>query len=534
MAGIVGVLVGYGAVLSSHLALFGLTGRLWAATTQSITLVVALASLVLAYRGRVRPAALLVLATVWVELHSDLPLVGIEPTAAVPLPALISAAGMLLGGRAAFGLAALTSATVAAGAALSGWTGGPGFGSQDSLYLWIVLAASMFASAFLIRFGLEALGGVIAAAEASEQRLTGLIENAPDGIVSVDQEGRIVSVNPAAQALLGVARPGLQGRPILEVLETACADEVEHGKVAQLFTGGDGGETSVAFRGDASQDVMVDVVVGALPGVHGPGGLQVTLRDISAQRRSWETERLLRAQLEHAQRLEAVGRLAGGVAHEFNNLLTVVGGSAELLLMDSRGGEAELAREIIDAKTRGAQLTRQLLAFARKEIVQPARLEPAAVVREIEPLLRRFVTERHSFSLALDEGLPGIVADRAQVEQVLVNLVVNAKDAMPGPGRLVVGMAGPGSVLRWSGVPPWEVPDGFVEFWVEDTGTGMDPDTAARAFEPFFTTKARGEGTGLGLATVHGIVSQNGGTLSILSRPEAGTRVCVRWPVAAD
>jgi len=285
------------------------------------------------------------------------------------------------------------------------------------------------------------------------------------------------------------------------------------------------------MRGEGDSLLWVDMQVSPVPWADGSMGLQVTLRDITEQERAAESERALRAQLEHSQRLEAVGRLAGGVAHEFNNLLTVVGGAAELLMDDAEDSQAVLAAEILAAKLRGSALTRQLLAFARKETVQRRRLDLTDVVRELEPLLARFVSGSADLKLDLASAPVAVDADQGQMELVLVNLLVNAKDAMEDRGEVTVGLGVPGQARTFRD-RSWVVPSGFVELWVEDTGSGMDEETLDRLFEPFFTTKSGGEGTGLGLATVHGIVTQNGGSIEVMSDLGRGSVFLVRWPAA--
>ncbi|RMH17341.1 MAG: PAS domain-containing sensor histidine kinase [Gemmatimonadetes bacterium] len=242
--------------------------------------------------------------------------------------------------------------------------------------------------------------------------------------------------------------------------------------------------------------------------------------DVSERTQARDEQKRLLAQLQHAQKMEAVGQLAGGIAHDFNNLLTVIGGSAEALLYEAEGEVRELALEIRDAQERGAALTRQLLAFARRGVVQPALLSLSEVAGEVRPLVRRLVGERIDLRVVTRGDAP-VVADRGQIEQVILNLVANARDAMPDGGTVEIHVDGRVSA------------DGFVSLEVVDSGEGMDPEVVRRACEPFFTTKRRGRGTGLGLSTVHGIVSQNGGSLEIDSDPGRGTTVRVLWPRAS-
>ena len=237
-------------------------------------------------------------------------------------------------------------------------------------------------------------------------------------------------------------------------------------------------------------------------------------------------------QLRRAQRLESVGRLAGGVAHDFNNLLTVVTACVDML-EGHFDGDAELpqmTRPIKAAAERGATLTRQLLAFARKQVVQPRVVDPNERVREGHELLQRLIGEDVELDLELAGDAWTIKIDPGQLEQVLVNLAINARDAMPSGGRLTiesrnVRLTGPSRTIGRS------VPDGdWVLITVDDTGTGISAEALPFIFEPFFTTKAPGEGTGLGLATCFGIVRQAGGSIEVDSRPGQGTRFHVLLP----
>ena len=241
-------------------------------------------------------------------------------------------------------------------------------------------------------------------------------------------------------------------------------------------------------------------------------------------------------QLRQAQKMEAIGQLAGGVAHDFNNLLTVINVHTDMLLLqlDQRDPIRADIEEVARAAARAASLTRQLLAFSRKGVVQPQVLDLARVVEGVEPMLRRLIGEDVEFETRVNGSIDPVLADESEIEQVLINLVVNARDAMPQGGLLKVEVsnvmvddelcarhpslhAGPSVMLR-----------------VSDSGMGMTSETMARAFEPFFTTKERGRGTGLGLATVYGIVKQANGVITVDSAPGSGTTFCVYLPVASD
>jgi PAS domain S-box-containing protein len=244
--------------------------------------------------------------------------------------------------------------------------------------------------------------------------------------------------------------------------------------------------------------------------------------------------RVLEEQLAQAQKLQSIGRLAGGVAHDFNNLLTAILGNAELALMDLPGYHParESVTEIVKAAERAASLTRQLLSFARKQILEPVPLDLSSVVAGSIVMLRRLLGEDVEIMAELDDGLDIVEADPGQIQQLLVNLTVNARDAMPGGGRLVIETANLTVGEEYRAVHPDVSPGRYVTLGVTDTGVGMGDDVLAHLFEPFFTTKRQGEGTGLGLATCHGIVHANGGRIWVHSEVGRGTTVTILLPVA--
>ena len=240
----------------------------------------------------------------------------------------------------------------------------------------------------------------------------------------------------------------------------------------------------------------------------------------------------LELQLRHAQKMEAVGRLAGGVAHDFNNLLTAIRSYADLLLADTPEWDPKRADllEIRKASERAAALTTQLLAFSRKQMLQPRVLDTALVLADLRGMLDRLLTEDVTLSVDVAPDVWAVKVDRGQLEQVIVNLAVNAKDAMPYGGN--IRLAAMNSTLEHPvATRHGEVPAGqYVAISVTDTGVGMDVRTQAQVFEPFFTTKPIGQGTGLGLATVHGIVSQSGGYVTVESEVSKGTTFTVFLP----
>jgi hypothetical protein len=240
----------------------------------------------------------------------------------------------------------------------------------------------------------------------------------------------------------------------------------------------------------------------------------------------------LEEQFRHAQKMEAVGRLAGGVAHDFNNLLMVINGFSDLLLekLDACDPFHEQVTEIRNAGQRAAEITRQLLVFSRKTITQAKVLDLNRVVGDVEKMLRRLIGEDLSLTIVLSPELGRVMADPSQVAQVLMNLAVNSRDAMPNGGNLTIGTANIDIDETKEGVPS-EVETGhYVQLSVRDSGTGMDAETRAHLFEPFFTTKKTGEGTGLGLATVYGVVQQAGGFILVDSEPGRGTTFKVYLP----
>jgi hypothetical protein len=246
--------------------------------------------------------------------------------------------------------------------------------------------------------------------------------------------------------------------------------------------------------------------------------------------RAEEQKRAVQARLDETNRLDSVGRLAGGVAHDFNNHLTVIGGSAEMLLGESASDTEELALSILEAKSRATELTKGPLMFARRQMISPQELAIDQVVVDCEPLLKSLVGDRVRLEI-LAEPTPLVMADRSQIEQCLVNLLANAKDALGSGGVALVYTAAAGAVSQSKYGKAQIVPEGFVELRVEDDGSGMDEITMCQAFEPFFSAGPFGERTGLGLSMVHGVVTQNGGEVLVESRKGVGTCVRIRWPV---
>jgi signal transduction histidine kinase/ActR/RegA family two-component response regulator len=278
---------------------------------------------------------------------------------------------------------------------------------------------------------------------------------------------------------------------------------------------------------DASWRIFDGTMMNLLD-VPGVEGLVVNLRDVTEQA-------ALEGELRQAQKMESVGQLAGGVAHDFNNLLTVIIGRIDFLVGAPNIDEEQQADlgEIKKAAERAAGLTRQLLAFSRKQLLQPRVLDLNRTLDEFEPMLRRLIGEDIRIEIEHGYELGSVSADPGQLQQILMNLALNARDAMPSGGvirfRTANEIAGSGA-----GSPAMQIaPGDYVVLEVSDTGLGMDTATQARIFEPFFTTKGQGKGTGLGLSTVYGIVKQSGGGISVASTPDAGTVFRVYFPRTA-
>jgi len=285
-----------------------------------------------------------------------------------------------------------------------------------------------------------------------------------------------------------------------------------------VVSGSVGEDTAVAaMRAGATDYIMKDRLQRL------PAAVARALADAAVRHERGQLQR----DLARVQKLEAIGRLAGGVAHDFNNVLTAILGSVELLLLDAPPGVAtrEELEIIRDAALRAQDLIRQLLAFSARQVLQPAVIDLNGLVKNLGRMLRRLIGEDVALTTEPAADLGAVRADPGQVEQVLVNLAVNARDAMPEGGRLVIRTA------NVDVAEAGELPAGrYVLVEVTDTGLGMDAETLARVFEPFFTTKERGKGTGLGLATVYGIVRQSGGHVSVTSTPGAGAAFRIHLP----
>jgi PAS domain S-box-containing protein len=371
---------------------------------------------------------------------------------------------------------------------------------------------------------------------AAEKKFEQFLEFAPDAIVGVMPTGEIVLVNQQAETLFGYSRDELIGK-LVESLIPERFRQVHPDHRDAYFREprtrpmGAGVEL-YATRKDGTE-FPAEISLSSIDTEEGPLAT-VAVRDVSDRAES-ERERALLEQLHQAQRLESVGQLAGGIAHDFNNTLGVIINYAEFVADEQEPGSQALedVEEIRHAAERAAALTRQLLIFSRREVVQTEVLDLRKVIAGLENLLHKALGERVEMETHIAADLMAIEADPGQIEQVLVNLAVNARDAMPRGGRLLIEAGNAELDEEYTDLHPDTEPGHYVRLKVSDTGFGMDEETVRRAFEPFYTTKGKAVGTGLGLATVYGIVTGSGGRIDIYSEPGMGTTVKIHLPASS-
>ena len=368
------------------------------------------------------------------------------------------------------------------------------------------------------------------ASKESEARQGAILEAAHDAIITMDSQLNIREFNPAAEEMFGYTRLDILGRNVEELLPHAERSQQISALNQYIATGGgpfSGRQIELTgLRADGS-DVPLELTVARL-GSDNRAVLTGFLRDITERR-------ALEEQLRQSQKLEAIGRLAGGVAHDFNNILMSVMGAADLLLMQLTPDDAARCEvsEIKQSVNRGAGLTHQLLAFSRRQAVRPRIFALGDVVRGMETMLRRLIGPEIDIEIICAPEPLMVLADSGQTEQVVLNLVVNARDAMPHGGRVTVRV----EEVDEHGDPGVALVPGahghYARLSVSDTGTGIDEQTRAKLFEPFFTTKEQGKGTGLGLSIVYGIVKQSGGDISVMSEPGKGATFRIYLPIVA-
>jgi two-component system, cell cycle sensor histidine kinase and response regulator CckA len=514
------VLIGavIGAVTYLMLSTVNVLATGWGPTRYQLMLLAATVGCVLggvtAWRGRVFAGGVISMVAVGIEMHSSLVL---SPT--FPSPSLMATAALVVAG--CLLLKPRDSAVVALGTVVLAWPlvllspAVRASGVTGDVVFWLTSHAGVTIAVWaLVSLGFSIVDRAFLEVVRKERELSETIDRAPDGILVVDASDLVQVVNPAALRLLDLSREQCLGRSINAVLQVEAA---RTGNLALLQLG-DTGERPIGWtlgRADGQQREL-EITWRAMDG----GRRQLVLRNVSERQHAERVRREMELQLAHAQRLEAVGQLAGGIAHDFNNILTIVGASAEVLRAEMGDDRATpLLDEILAAQERGATLTRQLLAFARRDVVHPRVFDLSEQVLALRRLLQRVAGEQTRLSCDVESNCR-VRADIGQVEQALVNLVGNARDAMPNGGTCTL------SVVRVR----TDDGDTWVQLRVRDEGIGMDEATRARAFEPFFTTKPRGRGTGLGLAAVHGMVLQSGGRADIESTLGLGTVVLLDFP----
>jgi two-component system cell cycle sensor histidine kinase/response regulator CckA len=500
-----------------------------------------LAAMRLERRGRIRLASWVFLSGTWVVVTILVVLTGgFRSVVPVGYLAVTVAAGWLLGRRVALTAVGLSMAATLVMAlcetfgyrlprylparSLAGW-----------VFLWFAVAITVVpvnqmlrtlaASLELSRRKIEDLRRTEEALREGEEKYRELFEIMSDAVFLIDnQEGWLLEANATAVNLYGYHRQALLG-----MKNTDLSAEPGETRSATVT-----GRTFVPVRWHRKIDgtvFPVEITARHFTRNGRPVHIAV-IRDITARLKAEEERSRLEEQLRQSQRLESVGRLAGGVAHDFNNLLTVINGYADMTLGELAAEDPirPVLEEIRNAGQRAASLTQQLLAFSRKQMIEPRPMDLNAVVAESEKMLKRLVGEDIEFSTSLSPLPCPVMVDSGQIHQILMNLAVNARDAMPAGGSLRVETAHLDLGEEQARGCPDAAPGRYVRLAVADSGTGMDEDTLRRIFEPFFTTKRQGAGTGLGLSVVYGIVRQSGGWIQVNSRPGSGTTFEIYLP----
>jgi two-component system cell cycle sensor histidine kinase/response regulator CckA len=365
----------------------------------------------------------------------------------------------------------------------------------------------------------------------SEIRYRRLFEAAHDGILLLDvQTGAITDANPFLEELLDYSHTELVGKALWDI---GLLKDVEACKCAfqELSANRSIRYEDLPLQTKGGLTINVEFVSNVYR-VNGDEVIQCNIRDIRSRKKAEQSENRLR----QAQKMEAVGQLAGGMAHDFNNLLGVILGYCELLQGQVELSEStrKMIEEIHNAGTSAKNLTQRLLVFSRRQVVQPVALDLNESVTRTKKMLERLIGEDVKIVSVLRDDLGTIKADPDQVEQVLMNLAINSRDAMPRGGRIVIETANVEIDETFGRQYPAVDPGQYVRLTVSDTGTGMDLETQSHIFEPFFSTKPPGQGTGLGLSTVFGIVQQSGGVMSVYSEPGEGTTFKIYFPRCDD
>ena len=371
---------------------------------------------------------------------------------------------------------------------------------------------------------------------ASEQRFLTTLSSIGDAVVATDVDGYVTFVNPVAEQLTGWTRQEAEGRPVDEVVPIVREDDGE--MVVQpapdTLAGGDGAVVTapVLLRTRGGETRLVEHSVAPIADGPDVRGAVLVFRDVSQRRRQENAAREAEARLRDAQKLEAVGRLAGGVAHDVNNMMTVVTGYAELLLSQLAPDDPNrgLVEELKHAGDRTAGITRQLLSFSRHQIPRPTVAQVSDLLTDLEPLIAQVLPPRITLRRVDQRDRAQVRVDSSQFEQIILNLVLNARDAMPRGGTLTLETSVTSLEAGWTAEDGQLPPGEHVVVAVTDTGAGIAPEITERIFEPFFSTKADGQGTGLGLAVVRDMVRAAGGQVLVYSEPGHGSSFKLYFP----
>jgi two-component system, cell cycle sensor histidine kinase and response regulator CckA len=368
----------------------------------------------------------------------------------------------------------------------------------------------------------------------SEDKLQKLFNEAPVGYMELDAEGCITQVNLTELTMLGYTADEMLGQHVWKFIVEEEEAEARQAIEAKLSGSTPCGKTieRTYKRKDGTplpvmiEDVFIRDASERITGIH------ATIRDITERKRAEKEMADLQEQLRQSQKMEAIGQLAGGVSHDFNNLLTVIKGYCQLALLDLKENDPlwENIQEIQKAAQRAADLTRQLLAFSRRQILDLKVLDLNSLLKDTDKMLRRIIGEDIELAVLSSEDLGRVKIDSSQIEQVVFNLAVNARDAMPSGGRFTIETANVELDEEYARAHIGVIPGHYVRLSVSDTGVGMSPEVKEKVFEPFFTTKDKGKGTGLGLSTVYGIVNQSKGNIWIYSEPGHGTTFKIHLP----
>ena len=377
--------------------------------------------------------------------------------------------------------------------------------------------------------------------DAERQRIRLILQNAYDAFLAIGPDGRVTDWNAQAAKLFGWSEEEALGREAVELITAPEWRERWRGHFAVFMSRGEcallAGPSEIALADRHGRTLPVEIAVTALPSNGGYGAVAF-VRDIRPRKAQEERERQrqqrlveARTALERSQKLEAVGKLTGGVAHDFNNILHIISANVQLMMRNEESSRKRLLN-IMDAVERGKKLTAQLLAFARRQPLHPSVVNPAQLIERMDSLLHRAAGDAIEIRFELPATPWNTLVDPNQLENVLLNLVINARDAMNNQGHITIAIENvtiaADSELGETGIKP----NDYVKIAVTDTGSGMPPEVMERAFEPFFTTKPEGKGTGLGLSMAHGFVKQSGGHIRLASRPDEGTMVSIYLPRA--